>query len=116
MSMVLQASVLYAIVVGLPVGIAATVVLLMRFRARVARSMSETAGEESARLTAGANMEISAPRLPAEALYKGALVVDLVCPDRRLLVTQPRRVRPLQRSGRRGASRLFMPWQRVSWC
>jgi hypothetical protein len=80
----LQASVFYAIVVGLPLGIAAAVVLLVRFRARVARSMGETAGEESARLTAGANMEISAPRLPAEAPYKGALVVDLVRPEEAL--------------------------------
>ena len=84
MSIILYAGVFWAIVVGLPVGIAATVVLLMRFRARVARSMGETAGEESARLTAGANMQISAPRLPGEAPYKGALVVDLVRPEEAL--------------------------------
>jgi hypothetical protein len=56
-------------------------VLLMRFRARVARSMRETARKESARLTVRESTEISALTLPAQAQFKGELVVDLVRPE-----------------------------------
>jgi hypothetical protein len=68
--------VFWAIVVGLPIGIAATVVLLMRFRARVARSMRETARKGSARLTAGESTGIGVPTLPTEAHFKAKLTVD----------------------------------------
>jgi hypothetical protein len=69
-------------VVGLPIGIATAVVLLVRFRARVARSMRETAGKKSAQLlTAGSSAETSAPTLPDEAQFKRALVVDFARPE-----------------------------------
>jgi hypothetical protein len=115
MSIIPYAGVFRAIVIGLPIGIAATVVLLTRFRARVARSMRETVGKKSAQLlTTGASAETSAPMLFCEAQVKPALVVNSLGQRRCLLVTQRRRVRLLQQGGRRDASPLFMRWRRVS--
>ena len=77
----LVGSVGYAIAVGLPLGIAAAVALLARFRARVARSMRETTRKESSRPSTEESTAISAPTLPAEAQFKGELVVNLALPE-----------------------------------
>ena len=74
--LLISVGIFWGIVLGLPIGIAAAVVLLWRFRARVARSMRDTA-----RQTPTESMEIGVPAPPVEGRYKAELAIDIARPQ-----------------------------------
>ena len=79
-SLVVQAGVFWAMVVGLPLGIAAAVMLLWRFRRRVARSMREAARTPS-RTLARESPDIGPPPPFEQAPAKERLAIELARPE-----------------------------------
>jgi hypothetical protein len=68
-------------VVGLPLGIAAAVMVLWQFRRRVTRSMREAARTQSARTLARESPDIGPPPPFEQAPAKESLAIELARPE-----------------------------------
>jgi hypothetical protein len=80
-SLLVQAGMFWAMVVGLPLGITAAVMLLWRFRRRVAQSMREAARTPSARTLARESPKIGAPPPFEQGPAKESLAIELARPE-----------------------------------
>ena len=80
-ALLVNATVYWAIVLGLPLGIAAVVLLLVRFRAPITRSMRATAGQGTRRKSGEEGPEIGTPVRPVHARVEKELTLDIVFPE-----------------------------------
>ena len=81
MAKILVGGVFWAIVLGLPLGIAAVVSLLRRFRARITRSMRATAGQGIPSKAGKERPEIGTTVHPVRAQLENRLTLDIVLPE-----------------------------------